>query len=29
GYDTTTDGTHIFVCYYDSQCYPEYLITYT
>ena len=19
GYDTTTDGTHIFVCYYDSQ----------
>ncbi|CAF1131801.1 unnamed protein product [Rotaria sordida] len=29
GYDTTTDGTHIFVCYYDSQSYPEYLITYT
>ncbi|CAF3803971.1 unnamed protein product [Rotaria socialis] len=28
GYDTTTSGTHIFVCYYDSQCYPEYLLTY-
>ncbi|CAF2013767.1 unnamed protein product [Rotaria magnacalcarata] len=28
GYDTTTNGTHIFVCYYDSQCYPEYLLTY-
>ncbi|CAF3324463.1 unnamed protein product [Rotaria socialis] len=28
GFDTTTDGNHIFVCYHDSQCYPEYLLTY-
>ncbi|CAF0897200.1 unnamed protein product [Adineta ricciae] len=28
GYDTTTDGDHIFVCYHDNQCYPEYLLVY-
>ena len=28
-YDSTTDsGKSIYVCYHDSQCYPEYLITY-
>ena len=29
GYDTTTDGTHIFVVYHDAGAYAEYLITYT
>lgn len=29
-YDSTCDPTKsIFVCYHDSQCYPEYLISYT
>lgn len=28
GYDSTTDGKHIFVTYYDTQAYPEYLIKY-
>jgi len=28
GYDTTTNGTHIFVTYHDAQAYAEYLITY-
>ncbi|CAF0809860.1 unnamed protein product, partial [Didymodactylos carnosus] len=28
GYDTTTDGQHIFVTYHDAQAYAEYLITY-
>ncbi|CAF2060473.1 unnamed protein product [Rotaria magnacalcarata] len=28
GYDSTTDGDHIFVTYYDSQAYAAYLITY-
>jgi poly [ADP-ribose] polymerase 7/11/12/13 len=28
GYDTTTDGNHIFVTYHDAQAYAEYLITY-
>ena len=28
GYDTTTDGTHIFVVYHDAGAYGEYLITY-
>ena len=27
-YDSTGDGQSIFVCYHDSQCYPEYIITY-
>lgn len=28
-YDSTCDATKtIFVCYHDSQCYPEYLINY-
>ena len=28
-YDSTSDGANtIFVCYHDSQCLPEYLITY-
>ena len=28
-YDSTSDGTNaVFVCYHDSQCLPEYLITY-
>lgn len=28
GYDSTTDGSHIFVTYHDAQTYAEYLITY-
>ena len=28
GYDTTTDGQHIFVVYHDAAAYGEYLITY-
>ena len=28
GYDTTTDGSHIYVVYYDSQAFGKYLITY-
>jgi hypothetical protein len=28
GYDTTTDGAHIFVVYHDAGAYAEYLITY-
>ncbi|CAF3699333.1 unnamed protein product [Rotaria socialis] len=28
GYDTTTDGNHIFVIYHDAQAYAQYLITY-
>ena len=28
GFDTTTDGNHIFVTYHDAQAYAEYLITY-
>jgi hypothetical protein len=28
GFDTTTDGKHIFVTYHDAQAYAEYLITY-
>lgn len=29
-YDSTCDPDRsIFVCYHDSQCYPEYLISYT
>jgi len=28
GFDSTTDGTHIFVIYHDSQAMAEYLITY-
>lgn len=28
GYDSTTDGQHIFVTYHDAQAYGEYLITY-
>ncbi len=28
GYDTTTDGLHIFVVYHDAGAYGEYLITY-
>ena len=28
GYDSTTDGDHIFVTYHDAQALPEYLITY-
>ena len=28
GYDTTTDGSHIYVVYYDSQAFGNYLITY-
>ena len=28
-FDSTTDPRfEIYVCYHDSQCYPEYLITY-
>ena len=28
-YDSTTDPKNeIYVCYHDSQCYPDYLITY-
>lgn len=28
GYDTTTDGSHIYVIYHDAQAFGEYLITY-
>jgi hypothetical protein len=28
GFDTTTDGSHIFVTYHDAQAYAEYLITF-
>ncbi|CAF1050764.1 unnamed protein product [Rotaria sp. Silwood1] len=28
GFDSTTDGYHIFVTYHDAQTYAEYLITY-
>ena len=28
GYDSTTDGSHIYVTYHDAQAYAEYLITY-
>lgn len=28
GYDTTTDGSHIFVVYHDAAAYAEYLIIY-
>ena len=28
GFDSTTDGNHIFVTYHDAQAYGEYLITY-
>jgi hypothetical protein len=28
GYDTTTDGQHIFVIYHDAAAYAEHLITY-
>ncbi|CAF4066586.1 unnamed protein product, partial [Rotaria sp. Silwood1] len=28
GFDSTTDGNHIFVTYHDAQAYTEYLITY-
>ncbi|CAF0819065.1 unnamed protein product [Rotaria sordida] len=28
GFDSTTDGHHIFVTYHDAQAYAEYLITY-
>ena len=28
GFDTTTDGGHIFVVYHDAGAYGEYLITY-
>ena len=28
GFDSTTDGQHIFVTYQDAAAYPEYLITY-
>ena len=28
GFDTTTDGKHIFVTYHDAQAYAQYLITY-
>lgn len=28
GYDSTTDGDHIFVTYRDDQAYAEYLIVY-
>ncbi|CAF3968981.1 unnamed protein product [Rotaria sp. Silwood1] len=28
GFDSTTDGNHIFVIYHDAQAYGEYLITY-
>ena len=29
GFDTTTDGGHIFVTYHDAAAYAEHLITYT
>ncbi|CAF0916237.1 unnamed protein product [Adineta steineri] len=28
GFDTTTDGTHIYVIYHDAQAFGQYLITY-
>ncbi|CAF0849661.1 unnamed protein product [Rotaria sordida] len=28
GFDSTTDGKHIFVIYHDAQAYADYLITY-
>jgi poly [ADP-ribose] polymerase 7/11/12/13 len=28
GFDSTTDGKHIFVTYHDAQAFAEYLITY-
>jgi hypothetical protein len=28
GYDTTTDGSHIYVTYHDAQAFGHYLITY-
>ncbi len=28
GYDSTTDGNHIFVTYRDDQAYAAYLIVY-
>ena len=28
GYDSTTDGDHIFVTYHDAQALAEYLIIY-
>ena len=28
GFDSTTNGNHIFVTYHDAQAYAEYLITY-
>jgi hypothetical protein len=28
GFDSTTDGSHIFVTYHDAQAFAEYLITY-
>ncbi|CAF3207225.1 unnamed protein product [Rotaria sp. Silwood2] len=28
GFDSTTDGDHIFVTYHDAQAFAEYLITY-
>ncbi len=28
GFDTTTDGQHIFVVYHDAGAYAEHLITY-
>lgn len=28
GFDSTTDGNHIFVTYHDAQAYAEYLIVY-
>jgi hypothetical protein len=28
GYESTTDGSDIFVVYHDAQAYGDYLITY-
>lgn len=28
GYDSTTDGSHIYVIYHDAQAFGQYLITY-
>jgi hypothetical protein len=28
GYDTTTNGSHIYVTYHDAQAFGQYLITY-
>jgi hypothetical protein len=28
GFDSTTDGSHIFVTYHDAQAFAEYLIIY-